>query len=181
MTRDLTVERRPTPLGDMLFVADEDGALRAAEFADCEARLKLLLDRRARPGGYRLAPGRVPVDITQAFDGYFGGDLGALDAVAVSFGGTAFQEEVWNALRQIEPGRPLSYSDLARLLDRPLAARAVGHANGANPLSIVVPCHRLVGANGSLTGYAGGVERKRWLLDHETRHASSRRATDPPP
>lgn len=80
---------------------------------------------------------------------------------------------LWTALRGIQPGRPVTYAELAGILGRANAARAIGHANAANPLRVVVPCHRLVGASGALTGYSGGVERKRWLLDHETRHSKA--------
>jgi len=95
------------------------------------------------------------------------GVLSALDAIPVHTSGTPFQCEVWAALRAIPAGQTLSYGALAQAIGRPAAIRAVGHANGANPLSVVVPCHRLIGASGSLTGYGGGLERKRWLLAHE--------------
>src|SRR5262249_41858754 len=95
------------------------------------------------------------------------GDLGALDAVPVETGGTEFQRRVWRELRRIRAGTTLSYRQLARRIGRPDAVRAVAHANGSNPVSVVVPCHRVVGSAGSLTGYAGGLDRKRWLLSHE--------------
>jgi methylated-DNA-[protein]-cysteine S-methyltransferase len=98
---------------------------------------------------------------------YFAGDLSAIERLAVVTGGTDFQREVWAALRRIPAGRTLSYGALATQLGRPKAVRAVGLANGANPIGIVVPCHRVIGADGSLTGYGGGLERKRWLLAHE--------------
>jgi methylated-DNA-[protein]-cysteine S-methyltransferase len=98
---------------------------------------------------------------------YFLGDLSAINSIPVTTGGTSFQRDVWAELRTIQAGTTLSYGALARQLGRPKSARAVGLANGANPVSIVVPCHRLVGADGSLTGYAGGISRKRWLLIHE--------------
>ncbi|MDQ6433813.1 methylated-DNA--[protein]-cysteine S-methyltransferase [Mesorhizobium sp. LHD-90] len=167
----LTVQRIATPLGDMLLVADPENALRAAEFADCEERLGRLLDRRLGAGRYRLESG--PVSGAAALDAYFTGDVGAIDEMEVCYGGTPFQQEVWRALRGIAPGRALTYSGLATAIGRPSAPRAVGHANGANPFSIVVPCHRLIGANGDLTGYAGGIARKRWLLDHEAKCAGS--------
>jgi methylated-DNA-[protein]-cysteine S-methyltransferase len=171
MTLQLTVGRRSTPIGDMVLAAGTDGALHAAEFADCEERVVRLLDRRLGPAAYHIAAGRVPAGVATAIDAYFAGDLGAIRQVPVSYNGTPFQEQVWKALRQIEPGRPLTYSGLATAIGRPSAPRAVGHANGANPFGVIVPCHRLVGANGDLTGYAGGIERKRWLLDHEARYA----------
>jgi len=171
MTIDLTCESVKSPLGEFLLASDHEGVLRAADFADHEDRLHRLLKRRLR-AGYRLAGGRVPAPITRSLAAYFGGELRALDTVRIAPGGTAFQQTVWSALREIAPGRPTSYAALAAALGRPLSARAVGHANAANPFSIVVPCHRLVGANGALTGYAGGVERKRWLLDHEAKYAA---------
>jgi methylated-DNA-[protein]-cysteine S-methyltransferase len=172
MVLDLTVDRRKTPLGGLLLVVDGNSVLRAADFADCEDRLRRLLDQRLRPTGYRLASGRVPVAISQAVDAYFDGQLSAVRHIPISLDGTAFQEDVWGALRKIEPGRMLTYAGLAKKIGRPQAARAVGHANAANPLCVVVPCHRLIGAGGDLTGYSGGVERKRWLLDHESKQPS---------
>jgi methylated-DNA-[protein]-cysteine S-methyltransferase len=111
----------------------------------------------------------VPSSITDALAQYFAGSLTALDAVAVRTGGSTFQRRVWAALREIPAGSTTSYGWLAALLEIPNASRAVGLANGANPIAIVVPCHRVIGADGSLTGYGGGLARKRWLLDHEER------------
>jgi methylated-DNA-[protein]-cysteine S-methyltransferase len=98
---------------------------------------------------------------------YFAGDLDALADIPVNPGGTPFQRSVWSALRRVAPGQTVAYRDLARAIGAPAAVRAVGAANGANPIAIVIPCHRAIGADGSLTGYAGGLERKRWLLAHE--------------
>ncbi len=103
----------------------------------------------------------------EALQRYFGGDLGALDGVEVDTGGTPFQQVVWRSLRSIPPGSTWSYARLAREIGRPTATRAVAAANGANPVSIVIPCHRVIGSDGSLTGYGGGLPRKRWLLVHE--------------
>jgi methylated-DNA-[protein]-cysteine S-methyltransferase len=118
---------------------------------------------------------------------YFDGDLAALDTVAIDLRGTAFQKRVWSALRKIPCGRTASYGDVAAAIGSPSAVRAVGAANGANPIAIVVPCHRVVGAYGNLTGYGGGIERKRWLLAHENATSSlpfafaeSRPAADAP-
>ena len=97
------------------------------------------------------------------------GRLNALDEIPVDTVGTDFQRQVWTALRDIPAGTTLSYGEMASRLGRPDAPRAVGSANALNPISIVVPCHRLVGSNGALTGYGGGIHRKRWLLDHERR------------
>jgi methylated-DNA-[protein]-cysteine S-methyltransferase len=98
---------------------------------------------------------------------YFDGDLHAIDALPVATEGTVFQKSVWQALRTIPTGKTMSYGELAVKIGKPAAVRAVGLANGSNPIGVVVPCHRVIGANGSLTGYGGGLERKRWLLDHE--------------
>ena len=167
----LTLETIGTPLGGLLLVADGEDLLRAVDFADCEMRLRRLLDHRLGRVGYELVPGAVPTGMKLALTAYFAGDINAIQSITLRTGGTPFQNEVWTALRLIEPGRPLPYSALAERLGRTGAARAVGHANGANPFCIVVPCHRLVGVGGSLTGYSGGIERKRWLLDHEAKHA----------
>ncbi len=100
-------------------------------------------------------------------EAYLAGDLHALDEITVNPGGTEFQQTVWSALREIPAGTTRTYAQLAASIGRPSAWRAVGLANGRNPVAIVIPCHRLVGSNGTLTGYAGGLERKRWLLHHE--------------
>jgi methylated-DNA-[protein]-cysteine S-methyltransferase len=98
---------------------------------------------------------------------YFAGDLGALDAIDVEMNGTAFQQRVWAALRHVKAGTTASYAEIAREIGAPNSVRAVGAANGANPVAVIVPCHRIIGTNGSLTGYGGGLERKQWLLGHE--------------
>jgi len=98
---------------------------------------------------------------------YFDGECGVIDTVAVELNGTDFQKSVWQALRRIPCGSTISYAELARRIGAPAAVRAVGVANGANPVALVVPCHRVIGSDGSLTGYGGGLDRKRWLLDHE--------------
>ena len=98
---------------------------------------------------------------------YFDGDLNALDAVDVEMNGTDFQKRVWAALRRVRAGQTTSYASIAKSIGAPAAVRAVGAANGANPVAIIVPCHRIIGANGSLTGYGGGLRRKEWLLRHE--------------
>jgi methylated-DNA-[protein]-cysteine S-methyltransferase len=105
--------------------------------------------------------------MSSALRAYFDGDLAAIDRLKVATGGTDFQKSVWKALRQIACGETMTYSMLAQRIGRPTAVRAVGNANGDNPISVVVPCHRVIGTNGSLTGYGGGIERKHWLLAHE--------------
>ncbi len=160
----LQLDRFTTPLGDLLLVFDDKG-LRALDFAGFEARLHRLL--RLHYGTVELVAAPAPAAMVQALRAYFAGDLRALDAIPVATGGSDFQRQVWAALRTIPPGATTSYGELAAAIGRPGASRAVGMANGANPIGIVVPCHRVIGANGALTGYAGGVERKRWLLRHE--------------
>lgn len=160
-----TLDRIATPVGTVLLVTDDDGAVRALDFDDYEDRMRRLLTRHYGP--VTLTPGRAPAAVRAAIDAYFAGDRRALDGVAVRTGGTEFQRQVWAALRAIPAGETRSYGQLAAAIDRPKAVRAVGLANGANPVGIIVPCHRVIGSNGTLTGYAGGIERKRWLLDHE--------------
>ena len=135
-------------------------------WVDLEDRLRRQL-AAAYGSALRLRAGTTSPAIREALHAYLEGKLDAIDAIAVETGGTAFQRAVWEELRRIPAGTTLSYRDLAIRIGRPKAVRAVGHANGANPIGVVVPCHRLVGSNGSLTGYGGGLHRKRWLLDHE--------------
>ena len=161
------IDRIASPLDTLLVVCDRAGRLRALDFQDHEARLRRLLRAHYGEDGFALAAGRAPAAVTAALDGFFAGSVHALGALEVETGGTAFQRSVWHALRRIPAGVTTSYGALARAIGKPGAARAVGLANGANPIAIVVPCHRVIGAGGSLTGYAGGVERKRWLLEHE--------------
>lgn len=162
---ELFVDRLPSPIGAMLVVHDAEGRLRALEFADCELRMRQLL--RLYCGTCTLHEGPASATTRDALAAYFAGDLAALDSIDVETGGTVFQRDVWTALRTIRAGTMMSYGGLARRIGRPRAVRAVGSANGANPVSIVVPCHRVIGADASLTGYGGGLERKRWLLIHE--------------
>ena len=127
---------------------------------------------REHYGGHTLREGAAPVSLTRALDAYFDGSIGVLADVEIATGGTPFQRKVWNALRAIPAGTTITYGQLAASLGDIGASRAVGAANGANPISIVVPCHRVIGANGLLTGYRGGLPRKQWLLDHESRFSS---------
>lgn len=161
----LTLDRIPSPVGEVLVVTDADGAVRALDFHDYEARLRLLLRRHY--GEVVLTEGRAQEPVRRAVEAWFDGDLTALDAITVRTGGTDFQRAVWTALRDIPTGETRTYGQLAAAIGAPKAVRAVGLANGANPVGVIVPCHRVIGANGTLTGYAGGLERKRWLLAHE--------------
>ena len=159
------LDRLQTPIGPALLVTDAEGALLALEWEDYEPRLRQLL--RLQHGAAVLKEARAPDDTRAALTGYFDGDLDRLGMIRWRVAGTPFQRKVWTALRTIPAGTTTNYGALAARLDVPKAVRAVGHANGSNPISIVVPCHRVIGANGSLTGYGGGLERKRWLLQHE--------------
>jgi O-6-methylguanine DNA methyltransferase len=165
----LRLERWTSPVAALLLVTDDAGALRALDFADHEPRMHRLL--RLHYGDYTLADGPAPDTTKRALEAYFAGDTEALADIPVATGGTPFQRDVWNALRAIPAGATTSYGRLAAQLGRPGASRAVGAANGANPIAIVVPCHRVVGSTGTLTGYAGGLAHKQWLLAHERRSA----------
>lgn len=162
--RILTASRLPSPLGELHVVSDGDTLL-ALDFDGYEARMTLLLRRRF-PGAVRK-PGKAPAVIVGAMARYFTGDLAAVDALKIETGGTDFQRAVWAALRQIPAGETRTYGGLAVQIGKPSATRAVGLANGSNAIAIVVPCHRVIGADGRLTGYAGGLERKHFLLKHE--------------
>lgn len=161
----LQLDRLASPIGDILLVHDSDACLRALDFDGYEERMHRLL--RTHYGGVCLARAKAPRRSVEALCNYFEGDFSALDAVPVLTGGTTFQREVWAALRQIPPGETTTYGKLAGRIGRPRAVRAVGRANGANPVAILVPCHRVIGASGDLTGFGGGLPRKRWLLVHE--------------
>jgi O-6-methylguanine DNA methyltransferase len=161
----LHLERLPTAIGEMLIVTDDKDRLRALDFADFETRMRTLLIRHY--GAVELTERPSPSPASKAIGDYLRGNLDALDNLEVATGGTEFQRQVWAALRAIPVGETVSYSGLAKRIGRPKAVRAVGLANGSNPIAVVVPCHRVIGASGHLTGYAGGVERKAWLLRHE--------------
>jgi methylated-DNA-[protein]-cysteine S-methyltransferase len=159
----LTLDTLQTPIGVARLVTDEAGVLRAFNWTDYEPQM-LAWFARHYPAA-RLREGEGPA--RGPFAAYFAGDVGALDAVPWRAAGTAFQLQVWDALCTIPAGETLSYAGLAARIGRPKAVRAVGLANGANPVAVIVPCHRVIGANGSLTGYGGGLDRKQWLLAHE--------------
>jgi methylated-DNA-[protein]-cysteine S-methyltransferase len=167
----LRLDRFASPIGTILLVSDDEGALRALDFEDYASRMQTLVRRYY--GEVELHDRSAPKAARRALETYFDGEIAALARVDVATGGSPFQREVWTALRAIPAGAATSYGALATKLGRPSASRAVGLANGANPIAIVVPCHRVIGANGALTGYGGGLPRKRWLLDHELRHAFS--------
>lgn len=163
----LSIDRIDTPIGEMLIVSDLEGNLRAVDWTDYETRMLRILCLHYGENGFRLEPVSHPNGLTRAIKSYFEGELTAIDALPVKTGGTAFQRDVWSALRTIPCGTTLTYAKLAEQIGRPAAVRAVGAANGSNPIGVVVPCHRVIGADGSLTGYGGGINRKSWLLEHE--------------
>ena len=161
----------PTPLGDMLALASADG-LCALEFTGPDKRLTRLEERMRRwfPP-HDLVEGDNPtIAWTRRWlDGYFSGASADIGDLPIQMHGAEFEKRVWQALLDIPPGQTTSYGAIAKLLGSAGASRAVGAANGANPLAIIVPCHRVIGAAGSLTGYGGGLDRKAWLLEHERR------------
>jgi len=161
---ELFVDRMTSPI-DTLILIWEGVVLRSLIFSDNESDIEPFL--RTHHNGCRLTPARAPMEIRNPLEAYFEGDLLAIDRIKVQTVGTPFQQQVWTALREIPAGKTMSYGELAVKIGRPNACRAVGLANGSNPVGIVVPCHRVIGANGSLTGYGGGIDRKRWLLAHE--------------
>lgn len=167
---EIAVGEAPSPIGELLC-GFREGVLCSLEFADHRSRFDVALHRRF--GAVRLRAQPVPRTLRDRLAAYFAGELAAIDGIPVALGGTPFQSAVWAALRRIPAGTTATYAALAAALGRPEAIRAVGAANGSNPVSIIVPCHRLVGADGSLTGYGGGIERKSWLLVHEGARTAS--------
>jgi methylated-DNA-[protein]-cysteine S-methyltransferase len=159
-----------TPIGQLTYVCDQQGALRMVDWSDHEERALRLLGIHYGKSGYTLTRQRDPFELTTRLAAYFAGDIWVIDDMSTATAGTTFQREVWRALRIIPAGHTISYGELAQRIGRPSAVRAVGLANGSNPISVVVPCHRVIGANGSLTGYGGGLHRKEWLLAHERAH-----------
>ncbi len=178
MSLRLLLERLDTPIGRMLIVLDEEEQVRAIDWEDYEPRMQRLLRIHygadaARQLTLVSTTRRAPASASRAsrasreIQAYFDGDLQAITRLRTATNGTPFQRTVWDALRHIPAGQTLTYHSLAREIGRPTATRAVGLANSANPIGVVVPCHRVIGANGALTGYGGGLHRKRWLLAHE--------------
>jgi methylated-DNA-[protein]-cysteine S-methyltransferase len=153
-----------TPLGALRVVVRDDRVC-ALAFADAFAVPARRL--QCRFGTADGAPGPAARAAAARLAAYFAGDRHALETLAVDAGGTPFQERVWAALRAVPPGATITYRELARRAGVPGAIRAVGAANGANPVWLAIPCHRVIGSDGSLTGYGGGLARKRWLLVHE--------------
>ncbi|HEY1878961.1 MAG TPA: methylated-DNA--[protein]-cysteine S-methyltransferase [Caulobacteraceae bacterium] len=162
---NLQLDRFASPMGELRIVFDDEGRLRALDFETYADRSLNLMRRQY--GDVPITDGKAPASIREPLEAYFKGDLKALERIKVATNGTPFQEAVWAALRDIPAGATRSYAEQAEAIGRPKAVRAVGLANGANPIAIVNPCHRVIGKSGDLTGYGGGLERKRWLLAHE--------------
>ena len=167
MTETFLLNRVETPVGQMLIALDEQDRLRLLDWDSHVERMERLMDRYYGPGRIALKESAAPNPVRAKLDAYVAGDIAAIDDIPTETTGTGFQRRVWAALREIPAGQTWSYGRLAQHVGEPGAARAVGLANGSNPIGIVVPCHRVIGANGTLTGYGGGIERKRWLLRHE--------------
>jgi methylated-DNA-[protein]-cysteine S-methyltransferase len=155
-------DRIPTPLGEAQLVCATNGSIHLFGWYDHDRWRSRFVD---------LAPASDPFGYASAILKYFGGEVAGIDALPVVFSGTAFQVKVWAALRAIPAGETESYGALAKRIGDAKAVRAVGLANGANPIGLIVPCHRVIGSDGSLTGYGGGLDRKKWLLTHEARYA----------
>ncbi len=160
----LYADRIESPIGTILIISD-GARLCALDFLGYDHRMSAFL--AARYGAFQLHDAQDPGGASSAVRAYLGGDMTALDAVAADPGGTPFQARVWAELRRIPVGTTITYGALAQRVGQPAASRAVGHANSLNPVAIVIPCHRVIGADATLTGYAGGLDRKRWLLEHE--------------
>ena len=156
-----------TPIGPLGLWANDE-ALVGLEFSDKAARMSGLDAALERDwGAFTTQTARDPAGAATRLERYFAGELAALDEQPVEYRGTEFQQAIWDELRRIAPGQTLGYAELARKIGRPRAVRAAGAANGANRIAIFVPCHRVIAADGSLWGYGGGLERKRFLLEHE--------------
>jgi methylated-DNA-[protein]-cysteine S-methyltransferase len=166
------IDTMTTPLGTVILIADETGALRLHVWEDPTERWRQEFHRRHHDA--ELVSQRDPFGHIAALERYYSGKIAALDTIPVVFAGTPFQKKVWTALRTIAGGTTMSYGGLAKRIGAPNAVRAVGLANGSNPIGVVIPCHRVIGSDGSLTGYGGGLARKRWLLEHEARHCAFR-------
>ena len=164
MTITLHYESIPSPIGDVRMMVNGE-ALCVLDFGDYEEQMRKLLGRRFDDMDIVERP--VPKGLRRRIEAYFEGDITGVDDILTDTRGTAFQEQVWKALRDIPAGETTSYGAMAKNLGGLGASRAVGLANGSNPVSIVIPCHRVIGSDGSLTGYGGGLHRKEWLLKHE--------------
>lgn len=165
---DLLKESVDTPLGKVVIVTYKH-SLCSLDFEGYEERLERLLTKRF--GAFYFLTPSEPTKLTGCVLAYFKGNLDAFAGVSLLTQGTAFQEKVWRALRDIAPGATRSYKDIAMSINQPKASRAVGSANARNPIALALPCHRVIGADAQLGGYAGGQSKKKWLLNHERKWA----------
>lgn len=163
----LLIHALPSPLG-VLRLATFEGRLAALDYEGFEDRFQTLLARRFAGAAHHASD--APQDLRAAVEAYFDGEQARLAALALEERGSAFALRVWAQLRGVGFGQTVSYATIAERIGTPQAARAVGRANGLNPIAIVTPCHRIIAASGALTGYAGGLWRKEWLLRHERAH-----------
>jgi methylated-DNA-[protein]-cysteine S-methyltransferase len=161
-----------SPIDELAIVVDQKGAMRLLSFDGAGSRWRKEF-ARSHPDA-TLVEKRDPFGRASALKDYFDGDMDVLDRIPVVFGGTQFQNKVWKHLRRIPVGQTTSYGALAKKIGEPKAMRAVGLANGANPVAVIVPCHRVIGSDGSLTGFGGGLPRKKWLLAHEAKHCATK-------
>lgn len=168
MTAKLDLFRTESPIGVIDYIC-QDGEIVSVDFDGHTAEAKRYLQRYV--GDAEFSEPRWKGKYDKAFDRYFKGKIDALDDLPIRMYGTPFQLKVWKQLQKVAPGATASYGDIARAIKHPKAVRAVGLANGNNPIALIVPCHRVIGSDGSLTGYGGGLKRKAWLLAHERRHA----------
>jgi methylated-DNA-[protein]-cysteine S-methyltransferase len=164
MSTIILTDHVETPIGPMLLMVEDDVMI-GLEFDDQPERY--MKDLRHRFPDFVMRERDNPCGFSDRLRAYYAGNLSAVDDLPVKGGGTPFQERVWAELRRIRIGTTVSYGELAARLGDTKAVRAVGVANGRNPISVVVPCHRVIGSDGTLTGYGGGLPRKAWLLSHE--------------
>ena len=156
----------PSPIGD-LYLTARDGTITGLHMGAPRGGMDATGEWTREP--------RVLASARSQLEAYLAGELTEFD-LALTSGGTPFQQQVWSELRRIPYGETISYAELANRIGNPKAVRAVGAANGRNPIAIIVPCHRVIGADGSMTGFGGGIERKVWLLGHEKARVSGKSA-----
>jgi methylated-DNA-[protein]-cysteine S-methyltransferase len=159
---ELFIETILSPIGSIDLVVQTQGLV-SVDFSDCRDRMIRLLEKRL--GAVTLTPQSHPY--SDRLRQYFNGNVEVIREVPLILQGTPFQNKVWHALSQVKPGKTLTYGDLARQINQPRAAQAVGRANALNPLLIFLPCHRIVGSDHKMVGYSGGIHRKQWLINHE--------------
>lgn len=166
MSTTINISHFASPIGP-LSLATVDGKLIHLDFEGNDERMHTLQARRFHDAQWQEQPRSAPEAIMQWLEAYFAGVFLPLPWNDLRLNGTDFQQQVWHGLTGVPAGKPCSYRALAETLGNPRAVRAVARANALNPVAILIPCHRVIGADGTLTGYAGGLERKAWLLDHE--------------